>query len=174
MPSSNKKFNWIKGNEWPFWYTRYKFLRAPLKATKYWLDNFRGFLRRGRFGWSYGDVWNIDMYLGKIIPEMLQYLAEKGCSCPMEYIDKYENDEDAAFNAWRNDLNRCAKLIEFAASDRDDYNKYHDNYWNEDLTTNDVWREQYWQEDRLLYKQQEDAIQKAFNWLGKKFFELWD
>jgi len=174
MPSNKVKFNWFKNRDnWPFWYPGYIFWRAPIKATKHFWGNVCGYFRRGRLGWSYGDAWDIDMYLGHIIPQMLRHMAEQGISCPMDYVDQYPDDEDA-HKAWHDDLIRIASLIEYANSDSMDYNAYRQKYWNEDMTTNDEWREQYYQEDRFICEKQHKSIKEAMTWLGEHWFDLWD
>lgn len=161
-------------DKWPFWYPGYIFWRAPIKATKYFWGNLCGYFRRGRLGWSYGDAWDIDMYLGQVIPAMLRHMAEKGMSCPMRYVDAYPNDDEAAHQAWHDDLIHCAKQIEYAAADSSEFNAYRQMYWNEDMTTNDRWHDIYYQEEKLIAEKQRAAIKEAMTWLGENWYDLWD
>lgn len=170
-------------DKWPFWYAGYRFFCAPFKATEYWFGNLKSFFRRGRMGWAPIDVWDTDSYLGQVIPKMLHYLAENGCSCCAEYVAKYPNDEDAAFQAWRDDLNRIANLIEFANSDQDDHNKYAKEYWdialnkpvNDPMPEGKEWlKKAYYDENAAIYKKQEAAIKEAMSWIGEHWFMFWD
>ena len=183
MPSTNKKFNWFKDRDnWPFWYRGYSLRYAPIKAIKYWFGNLRAFFRRGRLGWAYGDAWDIDMYIGKVLPEMLRHMANEGMGCPMQYIDKHPDDEEAGHQEWKNDLIHCAELIEFAASDRDDHNPFAKD-WLDIILERDIndpcddvkeLRECYKVEDLDIYARQQEAIKEAFAWLGENFYDLWD
>lgn len=170
-------------DKWPLWHSGYKFFYAPIKAIDFWLDNLRAFFRRGRMGWSYGDAWDIDKYLGLIIPGLLRHMANYGVSCPMEYVDKYPNDDEAAHQAWKDELNRIADLVEFANSDEDDHNKYAKEYWdialnkhiNDPMPAGKEWlHDAYYQENAVIYEKQQAAIEEAMNWIGKHWFNLWD
>ena len=177
-------------DKWPHCHRGYSFRYAPIKAIDYWFDNLRAFFRRGRMGWSYGDAWDIDTYLGIVIPGLLRHMANYGMGCPMEYVEKYPNDDEAAHQAWKNDLNHIANLIEFANSDNDDYNKYAEAYWEAcglgrtikktkngiktTITVDDTLKNNYYQEARLICEKQQAAIEEAMNWIGKHWFNLWD
>lgn len=159
---------------WPLWYSGYRFWRAPIKATSYWFGNLKAFFRRGRYGFSYMDVWDTDSYLSKVIPSMLRHLAQYHCGVPGYIYEKYPEDDETASKIWAQDLNRIADLIEFSKADQDDYNKYSHLFWNEDMSTNKEWAESYFQENACIYKRQQDAIKEAMTWLGEHWFELWD
>lgn len=170
-------------DKWPLWHQGYKFFYAPIKAIDYWFDNLRAFFRRGRMGWSYGDAWDTDIYLGIIIPGLLRHMANYGMGCPMEYVEKYPNDDEAAHQAWKDDLNHIADLIEFANSDEDDHNKYAKEYWdialkkpiNDPMPEGKEWlHDAYYQENAVICEKQQAAIEEAMNWIGKHFFSLWD
>ena len=160
--------------------------RAPIRAIKDEWYNIKAFFRRGRTGWAYIDLWNMDSYLGRILPAMFRHLADHCCGCPMGYIEKYPNDEDAAHKAWEDDLRQIADLIEYANAESDDYNKYAEAYWEvcglgkntlNDTTNKEVdpvLSDNYHQEHRLIAEKQQAAIEKAMAWIGKHWFELWD
>lgn len=51
----------------------------------------RSFIERGRRGWSICDVWAIDYYLDRIIPEMVERLRQTGHGCPSELDEEQWN-----------------------------------------------------------------------------------
>ena len=170
-------------DKWPHWHRGYSLRYAPIKAINYWFDNLRAFFRRGRMGWSYGDAWDIDTYLGIVIPGLLRHLAEHGIGCPMGYIEEYKDDEDAAHEAWHNDLKHTAELIEFAMSDSDDHNEYAKAYWdialnkpiNDPMPEGKEWLQKaYYDERKKISEKQQAAIEEAMTWLGKNWFDAWD
>jgi len=160
--------------------------RAPIRAIKDEWYNIKAFLRRGRTGWAYIDLWNMDNYLGRILPAMLRHLADKCCGCPMAYVDKYPDNDEAAHEAWKDDLRHIADLIEYANAESDNYNKYAEAYWEacglgkdslQDIVNKEVdktLQENYYQEHRLIGDKQQAAIEEAMAWIGKHWFELWD
>lgn len=164
--------------------------RAPIRAIKDEWYNIKAFLRRGRTGWAYIDLWNMDCYLGKILPAMLRHLADNCYGCPMEYVDNYPDDDEAAHEAWKSDLRHTANLIEYANAESDDYNKYAEAYWEAcglgrtikktkngteiTITVDDTLKDNYYQEAKLIAEKQQKAIEEAMTWLGKHWFELWD
>ena len=171
-------------DKWPHWHPGYKFFYAPIKAIDYWFDNLRAFFRRGRMGWSYGDAWDIDTYLGIVIPGLLRHMAEKGMGCPMRYVDEYpNNDGEEAHKAWHDDLIHTAELIEFAASDTDDHNQYAKKYWdialkkpiNDPMPEGTEWlHDAYYEESKKISEKQQAAIKEAMTWLGENWYDLWD
>lgn len=44
------------------------------------------FIQRGKRGWSERDVWSVDSYLNKVIPEMLVELAKTTHGVPSKYM----------------------------------------------------------------------------------------
>ena len=117
-----------KENKWPLWYKGCSFWCGPIKNIKNWFKNLHYFFVRGRMGWAPSDVWDMDMYLGKIIPEMLRHLATYHAAYPYQY--KGINKEKDACTAWETDLYNLAQQIEFVAADRDNFNPYAKQFYN--------------------------------------------
>lgn len=169
-----------KENKWPLWYKGYYFWRKPFKCVKNWFWNLKCFFIRGRMGWAPSDVWDIDMYFGKIIPETLRYLATYHNAFPYQYKG-LTKDEDASL-AWETDLYNIAQQIEFAAADRDEFNPYTKQFYDflEHKGLKPITDEQkalsdkFYEEDKKIYLRQETAVKEAMTWLGEHWFELWD
>ena len=166
--------------------------RAPIRAIKDEWYNIKAFLRRGRMGWAYIDLWNMDNYLGVILPAMLRHLGENHCGMPMEYVEKYKDDDEASAH-WKADLLWVADLIEYANSDADDHNPYAEEYWEacglgrkttkkvdgtivstHNTEVDEELKKKYYDYHMEIGKRQQEAIKKAFAWLGEHYFELWD
>ena len=169
-----------KENKWPLWYKGCSFWCGPIKNIKNWFKNLHYFFVRGRMGWAPSDVWDMDMYLGKIIPEMLRHLATYHAAYPYQY--KGINKEKDACTAWETDLYNLAQQIEFVAADRDNFNPYAKQFYNflENKGSKPITNEQkelsnkFYEEDQNIYSRQADTIKEAMTWLGEHWFELWD
>lgn len=170
-------------DKWPLWHRGYSFRYAPIKAIDYWFDNLRAFFRRGRMGWSYGDAWDTDTYLGIVIPGLLRHMADHGMGCPMRYVKEHPEDENAGHEAWHNDLRRIASLIEYACDESDNYNKYAKDYWaialnksiNDPMPEGTEWlHDAYYEEAEKITKKQQASIEEAMAWIGENWYELWD
>jgi len=100
---------------------RYYLLR-PWEAVQEMWDFFIGgalaFYRRGRRGWAHQDTWNMDIYLARIIAEMLAYLAETGTGYPITFVES--RDEKSDHEQWK------AYLLEMRAAFAD-YVKLYDS-----------------------------------------------
>ena len=164
------------------YFPHHMWVRRSFKGIKDEWYNIKSFFQRGRLGWANCDTWNIDNYLGRILPAMLRHLADNHCGMPMEYMDKY-SDEDKASEAWAADLNHIADMIEYANSESDDHNKYAEDYWaialhrklNELMPEGKEWlRDAYYNESKTIYENQQAAIKEAMTWLGEHWFSLWD
>ena len=74
-----------KENKLELMYLPYRgsyYLKHPLKFIReiYW--NIRNFIHRGRYGYSYPDVWNWLFWWPTAGAEALRQLAEYGCGYP--------------------------------------------------------------------------------------------
>ena len=170
--------------KWPFWYSSFRFWHAPIQATKYWFNNLKAFLRRGRLGWAQMDVWNMDNYIGKVLPAMLRHLAANHSGVPMRLSEKYNDDVDKASEKWADELFDIAKKIEFAVTEPDEHNQYAEAFWiiihsRKDINDpmpigTETLEDNYYQENKLIVERQRKAIKEAMTWLGEHFEELWD
>lgn len=169
--------------KWPLWYSTYRFTRAPFRWIKGQWNNLCCFFHRGRYGWAWSDVWDIDMYLGKIIPDMLEYLAKNGCSCPMEVYETNGHNDELAHKSWTDELIKNAAKFRYAAADRDNYNPYAEEFRDILRKTgiNKDWpadkkelKEKYYNEDSRIYQEQVKQRTEALEWIAKHYDDLWD
>src|SRR4030067_146513 len=69
-----------------------------------WLDYIVGFINRGKRGWSRRDIWNLDLYLARIIADTVEELGKssnRSEDVPYEtiveayrqYIDVWEDEK---------------------------------------------------------------------------------
>ena len=113
--------------------------------------NIKSFYQRGKRGYADCDVWNLDMYLVKVMGGAINRLAETTHSYP----NGYEEYED-----WTKDLKDIAELIT---------KLYPDDNVNWDLEGSQF-RENY---DKVL-EEAEVASEVVFDWLKEHFNDLWD
>ena len=67
-----------KNTEFAFKEYRWRyFLTNPISTIYYFLNKIKWFFQRGARGWSDCDIWNMDIYLARIISEMTKNLGEK-------------------------------------------------------------------------------------------------
>lgn len=66
---------------------------------------------RAKYGWARSDVWDMDMYLGRIVPEMLRELAANCSAYP-------GNGEFPTMESYVGYLNGLALVFEIARVDR--------------------------------------------------------
>ena len=120
---------------------------------------------RARYGWTYSDVWNWDIWFAYTVPPMLRHMADYGSAYPgYEPFDTPEK--------WHDWLHNIADMIETSTEDwQDEHNEYYEEYtnsWDEEL------RIKYMQRAEELAKQGDRNIRYAFENLGKYFYNLWD
>ena len=69
----------MKNEGYSVWYwpyaTRY-YLTHPWKWFKDLKNNIRNVYRRAKFGWTYGDVWDMDQWIMHTFPPMMRYMAD--------------------------------------------------------------------------------------------------
>ena len=65
-----------------FSYKKSYYLRHPLAFVRELKTLAQNAWHRMRYGFAWVDLWNMDMYLGKLVPSMLRELAERSCGTP--------------------------------------------------------------------------------------------
>ena len=82
------------------WYP-FKFWHHPLEFFSSLWKYLRARYLRGKYGWAPCDTWNMDYWFLKVIPEMLDYLAEHTHTYP-------GTDEFPTFESWQEWLRKTA------------------------------------------------------------------
>lgn len=67
-----------------FSYKKSYYLTHPLCFVKELWIGAKNAYHRMRYGWAWGDVWNMDTYLGQLVPSMLKELATGSCGTPYD------------------------------------------------------------------------------------------
>ena len=93
-----------------FSYKKSYYLTHPFLFMKELWIGARNAHHRMRYGFSWGDVWNMDTYLGKLVPSMLRELATGSCGTPYDTT----GEEYKAY------LMALARLFEIANIDKFD------------------------------------------------------
>lgn len=75
---------WLKYN---IYYPSYRLWNNHLNPRLIYRE-IKWFIQRGYRGWADCDVWSIDYYLNRIMPEMLERLAKTKCGHPIGLSDK--------------------------------------------------------------------------------------
>lgn len=65
-----------------FSYKKSYYLTHPLCFIKELWIGAKNAYHRMRYGFAWGDLWNMDTYLGQLVPSMLRELAERSCGTP--------------------------------------------------------------------------------------------
>lgn len=69
------------------------YLRHPLVFARELKTLVQNAWHRMRYGYAWVDLWNMDTYLGELVPSMLRELAERSCGTPYNV----EEDEYKAY-----------------------------------------------------------------------------
>ena len=158
-----------------FWcYRKSHYLTHPWK----WFRNLRIGLKnafhRMRYGFAWVDLWNMDSYLGTLVPSMLRTLAERSCGYPGD--SKFP--EPDVYKKW---LEALALIIELANTEWLDADDEYENAKEKLLTIPDT---EYPVINELKRKAL-DAMETEGNWtdelaavgfaeLGTYYHILWD
>ena len=136
----------------------------PYKSSRFWKNipfifkQLKWAVIRGIYGWSPHDVWDMDDYLLKILPEMLTYLAYHHVATPGTMLfEGYKEDE--AFERWTQKLLEIAEYFKQA--------KLWDTPLEEELLEGKITYQEY---EKLLG----ENLHKALVELENCFYDLWD
>ena len=119
-----------------FCYSWRHYLTHPWKWFKDLWIGAKNFLHRARYGWSWVDLWNMDTYLGELVPTMLEELASRSCGAP---FGDFEGSRWIEFEDWQAELRVLASLMRLA--------KLGTDLTNENAFEREFWK---WRDERLL------------------------
>lgn len=156
----------------------------------YKLKNFRPFLRmkfafqRVRRGWADEDTWNIDTWFCKVLPEMLEYLANNHQGTTFECVESAEKDaaigiikeneiDDESSRRWEEILRCMANYIrEGSEATRTKKNKYEDE-WLADWDNKEI-SKKFYDEEIVLNEYSKRCLSEGLKLFEKYFYDLWD
>ena len=161
----------------------------PWAYASNWWENIRWFFRsfklaaqRIKRGYSDYDIVDLDSYLTGLIACALDDFANRTCSIPQEYLDKFNNDEDKAFECWKNQLKSVSYTLFQSLECLEEFNYnvpempgkivFEDGVMkHEDTTEEEIekWRKNV----ESISKTRHECFRLAFKWLRKHWWNLW-
>lgn len=177
---------------WTFPYNTKYYLTHPWKIVKdiYW--NVRNFWHRGRFGYTYTDVWNFCDWYPRVAAEALRYLALHNHAYPG--VQPWPTMEE-----WRKYLNYLADRLQRCADSQDilfgeERNEYAEEW--EKITTCALkeekgadglihahyefspeakeLREKYYAREKEIREADQAYIEETYKWIGQDLGRFWD
>lgn len=107
------KLNYVPRNnvfyKWRAYRKRYIF--KNLKCLYY---AFKSAWQRFKYGYSIGDVWDMDQWFYSVIPQMLRTLRDYGSSYPSAFAELPDNEGE---EKWKEILTDMANSIEAGAEE---------------------------------------------------------
>lgn len=153
------------------------------KNIKWFFRSFKLAAQRVKRGYSEYDVVNLDSYLTGLMACALDDFAERTCSIPQEYLDKYEGDEEKAFACWKEQLQSTSYMLFQSLEDLEDFNyNIPDfppiNLYVKDKNTTHLEslekeRKEYFKIMNDIYEARRECAQSALKWLRKYWWNLW-
>ena len=109
-------------NVFQYSYIRRYYLRHPFKWWRETISNFKAAWRRATKGWCHTDCWEFGYWFLQVVPDMIDFLADKGQGYP-------DNDKFPTPESWSAHLHLIAALLRNAREDRADLeNEYYPAY----------------------------------------------
>lgn len=149
------------------------YIRHPLKFFRHIFSSLKCARLRATQGWCPGDAWEMFMWLGTVIPDMLRYMADESMTFPGDGVF----DEPSKWTDW---LNSVADVLEYAVSEDDNENEYREEYnrimhdkmssIKDRIDIKDLYLKREYQISEAKQRSAEDALSQ----IGKHFFQLWD
>lgn len=123
----------------------------------YDVDSLRARCQRFKRGYSYGDVWDMDVWFMRTVKPMLIHLRDHGIGIPNEL---YLQDADNERIIWENTLTEMISCLELM-----DHNNVYDYLGYSKLGPKD-----YKKVDQIM----EENKNRFFELFSKHFCSLWD
>ena len=125
----------------------------------YGWDNFRARCQRFKRGYSYGDVWDMDVWFKRTVKPMLLHLRDNGIGVPNAlYLDGAENEREA-WEAVLTEMIHCLTLM-----DEDEARK------SLGISRKDYSIGAYQRTSNLM----DEKKDRFFELFSKYFYSLWD
>lgn len=144
-------------------YRAYYILQKPWKILRYWKNQIKYAHQRVSRGWDDRAIWAVDMYLAKIIPEIMKQLKEDTYALPNQVFEglPYENENTYSYSeeSMKIASERWDKILDEIAEGFEIY------YQNEGEMI-------YYEDEENLKKT--EKYEKAFDLLRKNFGSLGD
>ena len=126
-------------------------------------DCLRARCQRFKRGYSYGDVWDMDVWFMRTVKPMLIHLRDHGCGIPNEL---YLQDADNERILWENTLTEMISCLELM-----DENNVHKHLGFADM---DGWRRMTEKDFKKVNQIMEENKDRFFELFNKYFYSLWD
>ena len=142
-------------------------MRRIIRAIRNIIYEIKKFIQRGKRGWAYSDVWNMDVWFMEIIPQMLQHLKNNHAGHPVYDINDSDENNDGKYKYY---LNRMTYLLE--EMDEEKCSQKNEYFDEENMKFID--------KDAFVTRQEEiDAYRNKckdefFKLFSEHFYELWD
>lgn len=175
-----------KNSCWYFPYCKRYYLTHPWIWVRDLWRNFRDVRMRVQYGFTYGDIWDWDMWFLRTAPQMFRYIAEHGSAYPGH--EPFETPE-----RWHDWLNEMAGLLESGREEwQEKHNEYHEEYmarlmdkWKKPTEDNNgllhartpektELDNKYWNRANELAQQGEDNVRRALTCISEHFYDIWD
>ena len=158
-------------NKYTVWYMPYNkkyLITHPWQWFRCTWRNIRDAWHRSVYGWTYGDVWDWDMWFMRVVPDMLRHMANKGSAYPGHI--PFETPEK-----WHDWLQHMAHLIETADETwQDEHNEFYRDYMDHIWEDNQKRFDKYMTRANELREQGDKNVAQAFKEMGEHFHCLWD
>lgn len=153
-------------------------LRYLIHHPVIWFRHLKRSLRNAKLrvtkGWCPSDTWDMNDWMGTVLPEMLRYMAKEHMCYPGN--DKYSTPE-----AWEDWLNSVADVLEYGADqDYDSENEYTELY-NQAMRSTGISaadkieiKDKYIKRMEEIIKAKRASAEDAMTQIGKNFHLLWD
>ena len=141
---------------------------------QFWRD-LRCCWQRVTQGYCERDVWEMDVWMLNMLPDMLEHLQKRHIGHPGVFADAEDGDEQ-----WAQLLGEMARLFRDANEQTCTRKNPHEAEWEKQLEHWNPNREQteldkrYFDEECKLAEYRNDCKDQAFVLLSKWFFDLWD
>lgn len=155
-----------------FNYTKGYYLTHPWKWVQEFCQHLHYAWRRARYGWTWEDTWNWDMWFSTVAPAMLRHLADN-CS-------GYNDSIYDCMEEYQEEVRQLADNIELLDNEKfqERYNKYYDTYETSlDIMTYDEHKDiakQYYDEAHRLTDKYNEHKKATFVALADMYELLWD
>ena len=133
-------------------------------------DAYRNYYARAKRGFAWVDLWNLDKYLGTMVPNALDELADRSCGAPYGPEECYRWK---TFEEWQQELHLLAKLMRIANTEylvHDEFgNKFHE--WRSGLILQPIRHTSFYSE-YVIPNTDADAIDAATSELDQYYLQV--
>ena len=151
----------------------------PFKKIKFFFQDIKCFIHRGRYGWCFYDWWNLDMWFLYVMPQILEDYINNANGHPAIIKRDYGITTVTDFQEWENFVYEIINHLNEANEEKCSFkNEFEPNWLDSEMMKefrkNKDWTNKYYTRKQEIQNYRNTQLKLALRKFGDNFESFWD